>query len=188
MMLPPFWAFIAIWVVMMAAMMLPSEVPTVTAYARLAPRRKAVTSAVFVAGYLTVWAAAGVLAFAISLTGVPDGAEWAAGVTLLAAAVYQLTPLKDACLTKCRAPMAFLLGSWKPGLAGAARMGATRGVACFGCCWALMAGLFALGVMSVGWMAVVAGLVALEKLLPWRRLATGVVTATLAGLGVMLLV
>ena len=85
-----------------------------------------------------------------------------------AAAVYQLTPLKDACLAKCRSPLAFVVGSWRAGRLGAVRMGIEHGAWCVGCCWALMATLFALGVMSIVWTVVIAALVALEKLSPWR--------------------
>ena len=98
--------------------------------------------------------------------------RWVAGGTLVVAAVYELTPLKDVCLGKCRSPLGFLLGSWREGRLGAVEMGARHGAWCVGCCWALMASLFALGVMSVAWMAFVAVLIALEKTLPWRRVAT----------------
>ena len=114
--------------------------------------------------------------------------RWVAGVTLLVAAVYELTPLKDVCLGRCRSPLGFLLGSWRDGPSGAVRMGARHGAWCVGCCWALMASLFALGVMSVAWMALVAGLIALEKTLPWRRVATYGTAALLLTLGVLLLV
>ena len=97
--------------------------------------------------------------------------RWIAGVTLVVAAVYELTPLKDVCLGKCRSPLGFLLGSWRDGRSGALQMGAKNGAWCVGCCWALMASLFALGIMSVVWMAVVAGLIAIEKMVPWRRVA-----------------
>ncbi len=100
---------------------------------------------------------------------------------ILAAGVYQLTALKDACLEKCREPQAFLLSAWRPGRLGAVRMGIEHGAWCVGCCWALMAALFALGVMSVGWMVFIAALIAAEKLLPWKRLAN-------LGIAVLLLV
>jgi predicted metal-binding membrane protein len=111
-----------------------------------------------------------------------------AGVTLLVAAGYELTPLKDVCLGKCRSPLGTLLGSWRAGWTGAFRMGLGNGAWCVGCCWALMASLFALGVMSVTWMAVVAGLIAIEKTLPWRRAATYATTTVLVVLGVLMLV
>ena len=108
-------------------------------------------------------------------------------MTLLVAAVYELTPLKDVCLGKCRSPLGFLLGAWRSGRSGALQMGARHGAWCIGCCWALMASLFALGVMSIVWMAVVAGLIAFEKLIPSRRAATYVTAAILLVLGVLLI-
>jgi predicted metal-binding membrane protein len=103
------------------------------------------------------------------------------------AAVYELTPLKDVCLGKCRSPLGFLLGAWREGRSGALRMGARHGAWCVGCCWALMASLFALGVMSIAWMAFVAGLIAVEKTVPWRRVAVYGTAAALLALGVLLL-
>jgi predicted metal-binding membrane protein len=186
--------FLGIWAVMMAAMMLPSAIPTVALYRSLAKDRTLLSALLFVSGYLAVWTAAGLVAFALTRVGGPAAGvlawdragRWAAGTTLLLAAAYQLTPLKDACLARCRSPLVFLLGSWQPGRGGALRMGATHGAWCVGCCWALMAALFALGVMSVAWAALVAGLVALEKLLPWRRVATLVTAALFVSLGLLL--
>jgi len=91
---------------------------------------------------------------------------------LVLAAVYELTPLKDVCLGKCRSPLGFLMGSWRDGRLGALKLGARHAGWCLGCCWALMAALFALGVMSIAWMAFVAALIALEKTLPWKRVVT----------------
>jgi predicted metal-binding membrane protein len=113
--------------------------------------------------------------------------RWVAGATLIAAALYELTPLKDVCLAKCRSPLGFPLGSWRDGRAGALRMGARHGGWCVGCCWALMASFFALGVMSIAWMAFVAALIAAEKTLPWRRLATYGTAGILLALGLLLL-
>src|SRR5207344_547461 len=107
-----------------------------------------------------------------------------AGGILLTAAVYQLTPLKDVCLRHCRSPLSFLMTYWRPGRLGALRMGVIHGGWCVGCCWALMAALFALGVMSIGWMALIAGLIALEKLLPWKVIPSGATAAVLIVLGV----
>ena len=192
----PLGWFLGVWIVMMAAMMLPSAIPTVTVYAGLARDRTPLAPLFFVAGYLAVWTAAGLAAFGLAGAGgrVAGGVlaweragRWAAGATLLLAAAYQLTPLKDACLARCRLPLAFLLGSWRPGRSGGLRMGITHGAWCAGCCWPLMASLFALGVMSIAWTALVAGLVALEKILPWRRAATGATTALLVVLGLLLL-
>jgi predicted metal-binding membrane protein len=114
--------------------------------------------------------------------------RWAAGVTLILAAVYQVTPLKDVCLGKCRSPLGFLLGSWREGRSGALQMGAKNGAWCVGCCWALMAALFALGIMSLAWMAIVAGLIAVEKTIPWRRVASHGTAAVLLGLGLLVLI
>jgi len=111
--------------------------------------------------------------------------RFVAGGTLLAAAAYELTPLKDMCLGKCRSPLGFLIGTWRDGLAGAAKMGARHGAWCVGCCWALMAALFALGVMSIAWMAFVAALIAAEKALPWGRAVTHGTAALLLVLGVL---
>ena len=123
------------------------------------------------------WGAAGAVAFAVAQAGEDvlaweRAGRWVAGATLLGAAVYELTPLKDVCLAKCRSPLGFLLGAWRDGHAGALQMGLKHGGWCVGCCWALMASLFALGVMSIAWMAFVAALIAAEKTLPWRRVAT----------------
>ena len=113
-----------------------------------------------------------------------SGGRWFAGAILAFAAVYELTPLKDVCLGKCRSPLGFLLGSWRDGNRGALEMGARHAAWCLGCCWALMAALFALGVMSVAWMALFAGLIALEKTLPWRRAATWGTAALLIALAI----
>jgi predicted metal-binding membrane protein len=188
--------FVLLWVVMMAAMMFPSVAPTVALYSRLTRKRSPVSPLLFAAGYLLTWAGAGVLAFAVAVvvTRVSgDALAWeragrvVAGATLLVAAGYELTPLKDVCLGRCRSPLGSLLSSWRDGWSGAVRMGARNGAWCVGCCWALMASLFALGVMSVTWMAVVAGLIAVEKTVPWRRSATYGTAALLFGLGVLLL-
>jgi len=111
-----------------------------------------------------------------------------AGATVIAAAAYQVSPLKDVCLRKCRSPLGLLLGSWRDGPGGAVVMGVKNGAWCLGCCWGLMAALFALGVMSIEWMALVAVLVTAEKTLPTRRLATYGSAVVLLALGVLLLV
>jgi predicted metal-binding membrane protein len=188
--------FVGVWVVMMAAMMFPSVAPTVALYARMTDRRSPRLPLVFTAGYLLTWAAAGVGAFAAAALGRAVAGDvlawdragrWAAGATLVVAAVYELTPLKDVCLGKCRSPLGALLGSWRDGAPGALRMGVKNGAWCVGCCWALMASLFALGVMSLAWMALVAAVIAVEKLLPWRRVAVYGTAAFLFLLGVLVL-
>ena len=184
--------FVGAWVVMMGAMMFPSVAPTVALYSKLTKQRSPLSPLMFAAGYLVVWGAVGVAAYGLaSIDGDvltwDNAGRWVAGVTLLVAAAYELTPLKDVCLGKCRSPLGFLLGAWREGPGGALGMGAKHGAWCVGCCWALMASLFALGVMSVFWMVVVAVLIAVEKTLPWRRAATYGTTAILLVLGVLVL-
>ena len=140
--------FVGVWVVMMAAMMLPSVAPTVALHARMTRTGGGWASAAFTAGYLLTWSAAGVLAYGVFVLGRElaggelawDGAgHWVAGGTLLLAGAYELTPLKDACLSKCHSPLGFLLGRWRDGVRGALGMGVRHGAWCLGCCWALMA-------------------------------------------------
>ena len=188
---------LGVWVVMMAAMMFPSVAPTVALYSRLMRERSPAAPYVFAAGYLVTWAVAGAAAYAIGVGlshWLGDSIAWdnagqeIAGATLLVAAVYELTPLKEVCLGKCRSPLGELLGSWRDGNVGALRMGTRIGAWCVGCCWALMAALFALGVMSITWMAFIAGIIAVEKLLPWRRVATYGVALLLLVIGLFLLI
>jgi predicted metal-binding membrane protein len=186
--------FVGVWVVMMAAMMFPSVAPTVALYARMTRRRGLSRSLLFTSAYLLVWAAAGLAAYALFRLGNRAlgaelawnaGGRWVAGGVLAVAALYELTPLKHVCLEKCRSPLGFLLGRWRDGQRGALEMGARHAAWCVGCCWALMGALFALGVMSLVWMALVAGLITLEKTLPWRRVATWGTAAILLILAIM---
>ena len=177
---------------MMAAMMFPALAPTVALYARMTKERAPLSPLLFTAGYLIVWSAVGVLAFGVAwlagdVLAWDRAGRWIAGGILVAAGIYEFTPLKDVCLGKCRSPLGFLLGAWRDGRAGALRMGAEHGGWCVGCCWALMASLFALGVMSIAWMACIAALIALEKTLPWRRPATYGTAAILLLLGILVL-
>jgi predicted metal-binding membrane protein len=189
--------FLGVWVVMMAAMMFPSVAPTVALYSRMTRSRSPVAPLLFTSGYLVAWASVGALAFLVAtasarisgdLLAWDRGGRWVAGATLMLAAVYELTPLKDVCLGKCRSPLGFLLGSWRDGAAGGLQMGMRHGAWCIGCCWALMASLFALGVMSIVWMAFVAGLIAFEKLIRSRRVATYGTAGVLLVLGVLVIV
>ncbi|MDQ6822565.1 MAG: DUF2182 domain-containing protein [Actinomycetota bacterium] len=184
--------FSGVWAVMMAAMMLPSLAPTAAVYATLTRRREPSRWLLFSGGYLLVWSAAGVIAYALfelgkslfatDLAWHAGGRSLAAGVLALAA-VYQLTPMKSECLAKCRSPLRALRRAWREGWSGAFTLGVRTGGWCLGCSWLLMAALFALGVMSLRWMALVAALVALEKLGPAPRaakVATAIVLGALA--------
>jgi predicted metal-binding membrane protein len=154
--------FLGVWVTTMAAMMLPSATPMVAAYAGIG-RERASTPA-FVLGYFVVWTAFGLAAYGIGLE-LPDWG-WLAGAGLVLAGLYQLTPLKDSCLRRCRAPLGFLLRRWRDGPVGALSMGVEHGAWCAGCCTGLMLALFALGMASLAWMAAVALVILGEKALP----------------------
>ena len=188
--------FLGVWIVMMAAMMFPSVAPTVALYARMARRTSPVAPLLFATGYLVTWIFPGLIAYGISAAGRSafptelswhHAGRWVAGGTLIVAAAFELTPIKNVCLSKCRSPLGFLIGAWRDGLPGALAMGAKHGAWCVGCCWALMASLFALGVMSIAWMAFVAALIAVEKLLPWGRVVTYGTAAVLLTLGLLIM-
>ena len=188
--------FLGVWIVMMAAMMFPSVSPTVALYAHMARRGPRIAPFVFASGYLATWTTAGLGAYGLYKLGDAllgdelawDGAgRWLAGGILMLAAAYELTPMKDVCLGKCRSPLGFLLSAWRSGTWGALNMGARHGAWCAGCCWALMASLFALGVMSLAWMAFIAALIALEKTVPFGRAITYATAALLFVLGLALL-
>jgi predicted metal-binding membrane protein len=179
--------FAVTWVLMMGAMMLPAAAPMVAGYRRRAAGLGATHA--FLAGYLGAWLAAGVLAYALvegarslglGFLAWDEAGRYFAGGVVLAGALYQLTGPKDACLRRCRNPRAFVAEHWRPGRLGALRMGMEHGGFCVGCCWALMAALFALGVMSIGWMVLVAALIAAERLLPWKTVAGRGVAIVLA--------
>jgi len=172
------WVF-AMWWVMMLGMMLPSAAPMILTFAALQRRKRErdqpyVPTAMFVAGYLVVW---GVFSLAATTAqwALQQGAllspmlaltsPLAGGVLFILAGIYQLTPLKNACLRQCRSPFAFVLNHWRDGRYGALRIGASHGIYCLGCCWVLMALLFAVGVMNLIGVAAIAALVFVEKLL-----------------------
>jgi predicted metal-binding membrane protein len=182
--------FTGVWATMMAAMMLPSAAPSVRLFSRAAGRLS--TTASFVAGYLAVWIGFGLLAYGIyrAVAALGPGAlawdrsgPWIAGGAVLAAGVYQVTPLKRMCLRHCRSPLHFLLARWRPGRTGALRMGAAHGAYCTGCCWGLMLVLFAVGVMSIFWMLVVTGVVFAEKVLPGGERLSRALAVALVALG-----
>jgi predicted metal-binding membrane protein len=191
--------FLGIWVTMMAAMMLPSVSPMVLAFARVTKERSRrgqaafVPTWIFVAGYLAAWTAYGLLAYgAFRLVDalVRDVLSWdragpyVAGAAIGVAGLYQLTPVKDVCLRHCRTPLHFLLHGWHEGRAGALRMGVEHGLYCVGCCWGLMVVLFALGVMSLFWMALIAGVIFAEKVLPYGMRLTKALAVAFVVLGV----
>lgn len=171
--------FLAMWIAMMAAMMFPSVAPIAilwsrTIVARSTGAERAWRISEFVGGYLIAWAAYGLVAY-VALLGTqrlvdasPEAAKWLGVAIFAAAGIYQLTPIKDACLRHCRSPMMSLLhyGSFK-GLARDLRVGIHHGLYCVGCCWGLMVVLLAVGVMNVAAMAILAAIIFLEKL--WRR-------------------
>ena len=191
--------YVVSWIVMMAAMMFPSIAPMVMTFAFIQRRRRergalqgVVSRWTFIAGYLVTWTAFGLAAYGL-FAGVRSlsipafawdrGGPYLAGAVLLAAAAYQLTPAKDACLRRCRGTLDFLMTQWREGTWGALRMGIVHGGWCVGCCWGLMAALFALGLMSLTWMIVIAALIAVEKLLPGKALANRSVAIVLLILG-----
>ena len=172
--------YLGIWVTMMAAMMLPSVAPMVLFFTRVSSERERrgsghVPTWTFIAAYFAIWSAYGLAAYGLYrlITTFETGflawhraGPYVAGGAIAAAGVYELTPLKRMCLRHCRSPLHFLLTGWRPGWTGALRMGGEHGAYCVGCCWGLMAILFALGVMSLLWMAIVASLIFAQKVLP----------------------
>ena len=181
--------YLGIWVTMMAAMMLPSAAPAVLLFART--RGDAQTWA-FVGGYLLAWTGYGLIAYAVyrvvraqapMFLAWDEQGPWMAGGALAVAGLYQLTPLKSACLRHCRSPLHFLLRG-RPGALGALWTGIEHGTICIGCCIGLMLALFALGVMSLFWMAVVAAAILVEKVLPGGEAFARVLAVVLIALGV----
>ena len=183
--------YVGVWVTMMAAMMLPSAAPMVLTHARAA--RDARTW-VFVVGYLVAWTAYGLAAYGLYrlvAAWAPGWVAWdrkgpyVAGAALALAGLYQLSPLKEACLRHCRGPFRYVVHGWREGRIGALQMGAEHGLFCVGCCWGLMLALFALGVMSLFWMAVVAAAIFAEKVLPRGLALARVLAVALVALGLL---
>ncbi len=191
--------YVGVWVTMMAAMMLPSVAPIVLTFARVSRERYRrqqaayVPTWIFVAGYLAAWTAFGVAAYAAyrivdaldaGVLAWDAAGPYVAGAAIAAAGVYQLTPVKEVCLKHCRTPLHFMLHGFRPHRLGALRMGVEHGAYCVGCCWGLMVVLFAVGVMSVFWMAVIAGVIFAEKVLPFGYRLTRPLAVTLVAFGV----
>jgi len=192
---------LVMWAVMMFAMMLPSVTPTVMIFGQVTQRRKSAgrsfaPTAAFVAGYLLTWTWFSLLATVVNWWLHTHGwmtsmmghiGPGIGGVLLIAAGLFQWTPLKNACLDHCRSPMSFLMHHWREGVSGATMMGMHHGVYCLGCCWMLMALLFVLGVMNLPWVAVLAIVVLAEKILPGGQILSRILGLGLIGWGVWLL-
>lgn len=198
-----YWAtMLLMWWIMMIGMMIPSAAPMILLYARVFRHGQSrgqiqgalVPTAAFAAGYLACWLGFSVLAtagqFALELLGQIDGMmmwstnRWLTAALFVAAGLFQLTPYKAACLTRCRAPASFLAQHWQPGWRGAFRLGLVHGAYCLGCCWALMLLLFAAGIMNLVWIAGIAILVLVEKLAPFGARLGPVIAAALIGAGI----
>ncbi|MEK7386096.1 MAG: DUF2182 domain-containing protein [candidate division NC10 bacterium] len=176
------------WAVMMVAMMLPAAAPMILVFATVNRKRREapgtapyVNTPLFVLAYLAVWGAFSVAAAlaqwalhaaALLAEDAMQAAPLAGAVLLAAAGIYQLTPLKYACLARCQTPVGFLLSEWREGNRGAFVMGLRHGLFCLGCCWVLMALLFVGGVMNLAWVAAITGFVLIEKLVPAGRLVS----------------
>src|SRR5262249_24475854 len=155
--------------------------------------QQSVPTWLFALSYLAVWTGYGLAAYGLYRLVVhfdfgflawERGGRYVAGGAIAAAGLYELTPLKSGCLRHCRGPLHFIMHSWRHGVAGAVRMGAEHGTYCVGCCWGLMVVLFALGVMSLTWMAVVAGIILAQKVLPWGERLTRVFAVAFVGVGI----
>ncbi len=187
---PPLTALVAMWWLMMVAMMLPSAAPAILLYGRVREQRSAsgpvVQPWIFLAGYLAVWLLISIIAAATQRLIAPEMLlldRRVAGGVLIAAGLYQLSPLKRACLKQCRSPAQFLSRNWRPGAVGAIRLGILHGTYCVGCCWMLMALLFVGGVMNFAWIAALTLIVGIEKLVPRGDLVGRVVGVALVGWG-----
>ncbi len=189
-------AFTSAWALMMAAMMLPSATPMIALYSTVARRRGgravAARTTIFVAPYMALWALSGVGVYALtvwidslvrSYRWAHDSAPYAAAAVLMAAGIYQFTPLKRMCLANCRNPLNFLVSHWRSGFSGAARIGFAHAAYCFGCCALLMIVLVAVGAMGLAWVLLIAGAVALEKLTSRRPRSTIIAGIALIALG-----
>lgn len=199
---PPWTAATALfmflmWWLMMAAMMTPSAAPVVLLHATVTRKSggaPAASSAAFVAGYLAIWGgfslAAAMAQWVLEKASRADGMmaiadPWLAGALLVAAGLYQFSPLKRACLAACQSPLQFVARHWRPGAKGAFAMGLRHGAFCLGCCWFLMALLFVGGVMNLAWIAAIALFVALEKFAAGRPAVTTLAGAALIAAGAL---
>ena len=175
--------FLALWVVMMVAMMFPTAAPMILTFAQVQAGRRErgaafVPTWVFVGSYLLVWTMFGVVAYALaraaemaadSSPALAEHAPRLGGAAIALAGLYQVSPLKTACLSKCRSPLNWLMASWREERGGAIRMGLEHGLYCLGCCWLLFVILFPLGMMNITAMALITVLIFAEKTLPVGR-------------------
>jgi len=190
------------WSVMMVGMMIPSAAPMIlifgeTCRKRKGPEQPLVSTGLFVLGYLLVWTAFSAFATAaqwwlqatalLSPTLLKSTSPLLGGAVLIAAGLFQWTPLKQRCLIRCRSPLNFLLNEWRDGRIGALVMGLRHGLFCLGCCWALMGLLFVTGVMNLLWVALIGGFVLIEKVAPLERWVSGSAAVLLIGWGCWLL-
>lgn len=191
--------FLGVWTVMMAAMMLPATAPMILVFVSAQAQHErptAVPTWTFVAGYLLVWLVAGAVVYVLGQVGSnlatlitpTDLVSWkpiALGATLVAAGLYQFTPLKRVCLSHCRSPLAFVAQHWRDGRLGALQMGISHGTYCLGCCWALFAVLVAAGLMSLAWMLLLTLVVFVEKVVPQGQRISTAIGIAFVGLGIM---
>ena len=188
---PPFGVLVLMWWLMMVAMMLPSAAPAILLYARVREQRRAsgavVQPWIFTCGYLLAWLAFSLAAAAAQLA-IADAAMTVdrrlGSALLIAAGLYQLAPVKSACLDQCRSPAQFLSRHWRPGVRGALRLGLRHGAFCVGCCWVLMLLLFVGGVMNFVWIAALTLIVGIEKLVPRGDLIAKITGVALIAWGV----
>ncbi len=197
MVLGTFGWYVGMWVTMTAAMMLPSVTPMVITFARVSAERTRnlkiplVSTWVFLIGYLIAWTTYGIIAYGLYLIidllnlgflAWNQQGPIVAGLTVALGGLYQLTPLKQACLRHCRNPLHYVLNGWRSGRLGAIRMGVEHGFHCVGCCWGLMVILFAVGIMNLFWMGIITLLTFLEKILP-----SGEYFSKIIGIGLIVL-
>lgn len=175
--------FLAVWVAMMAATMFPAVAPMILMYARINATKRTKGMAwtptwLFLAGYMIVWGGLGLAAYLAALAAedlaarsgwVQGNAARLGGAMIVLAGAYQFSKLKDRCLTECRSPMAFVMQYWKDGRRGAVEMGVKHGWHCAGCCWAIMAAMFPLGMMNIAALAGVTAFIYAEKVLPGAK-------------------
>jgi len=192
--------YLALWGVMMIAMMFPSVAPMALLFSTISRKKREQRTPfaptwVFVTGYVVLWTLTGGVAYAgdLIIQSLPGSfpalrayGHIIGGATLVVAGLYQLTPLKYLCLTHCRSPLGFLLNSWRDGYNGAFRMGLYHGAYCLGCCWSLMAVLFVVGTMNLVWMGVLTLVIFVEKTVPQGVIMGKGVGIGLIGLGLLL--